>query len=97
MGRSIPLDFGLRSWFLLLVYDGLNLYCGKHGRGGLTSFSEPGLIRLDGPAFPKPVRAAAAQSVEYLRNYHRKYTLSEGFKIRSDRACPILSELVAVV
>jgi predicted nucleotidyltransferase len=96
-GRSMPLDFGLRSWFLLLVYDGLNLYCRKHGRSELTSFREAALTELDEPALPKPVRAAAAQSVDYLKNYHRKYMLSQGFKISSDRACHILNELAAAI
>lgn len=93
---SRPLDFRLRSWFLLLVYDGLNLYCDGHERCSLTSFSEPALSRLLEPALPKPVRAAVDQSLNYLQNYHRKYSFAEEHGIRADQACSILRDLAAV-
>lgn len=90
------LGYRLRRWFLLLVYDGLNLYAQKNRKAVLTSFSEPDLARLVGPNEPKPVSAAALQSLNYIRNYHLKYFFAEERRIRADSACHMLEELVTV-
>lgn len=91
------LDYRLRTWFLLLVYDGLNLFCKRKGIPELTSFD---CLRLNDflfPSFPRPVRCAAAVSVDYLHNYPLKYFLLEESKIPASRAGEILSDLVAEV
>jgi predicted nucleotidyltransferase len=95
---TTPLGFRLRSWFLLLVYDGLNAYCERNGRRSLilNSFSESALGHLVDPVLPRPVRNAAAKSLEYLRNYHVKYSLSEERRVHANQACTILEELAAV-
>ena len=90
------LGYRLRRWFLLLVYDGLNLYSKNNHKVELTSFAEEDLSALTGADLPDPVRQAATQSLSYMRNYHLKYVFAEERKIRSDRACQALERLAAV-
>jgi len=94
-GSPSALGYRMRSWFLLLIYDGLNLYARSHRRQELTSFSEDALLELTDPGVPKPVIAAAAQGLSYIRNYHVKYFFSEERRIRADKACRLLEGLTA--
>lgn len=94
-GGPRGLGYRLRRWFLLLVYDGLNLYSKNNHRAELTSFAEADLSALTGADLPDPVRRAATQSLNYMRNYHLKYVFAEERKIRSDTACQTLERLAA--
>jgi predicted nucleotidyltransferase len=90
---AFSLGYRLRTWFLLLVYDGLNLYCRNKHIQELSSFNSERLLEFTSERFPEAVRVAAAQSIEYLRNYPLKYFLLEESKIPLSRACTILTEL----
>lgn len=90
------LGYRLRTWFLLLVYDGLNLFCQSHKTPTLTLFSADRLVKLAVGNFPLAVRDAALQSLEYLRNYPLKYFLLEESKIPLERACTVLTQLSGV-
>jgi predicted nucleotidyltransferase len=84
-------DYRLRMWFLILIYDGLNLYFERATGRTLTSLSLPelnGLIDLD--TAPSNVTAAIRQTIEYLESYPLKYFLDENCKIKADRARRIL-------
>ena len=88
--RRITLDYRLRMWFLLLVYDGLNLYCSSIGSEPLTNLSESALLRLAGRNAPEPIRSAVEQTIEYIHRYPLKYFLSEEAKISAHAARMIL-------
>ncbi|MFZ0737234.1 MAG: nucleotidyltransferase domain-containing protein [Candidatus Acidiferrales bacterium] len=88
--RDRALDYRLRMWFLLLVYDGLNLYCSKVGSKPLTSFSEPALRGLVDSESPEPVCCAVGETISYLHRYPLKYFLSEESKINARNARAIL-------
>lgn len=96
---SFPLRLGyrLRTWFLLLVYDGLNLYCYQNGLRELKSFNFERLSEFTQPSQPQPVKNAALESLEYLRNYPLKYFLLEESKIPLNSACNVLVDLSKVV
>jgi predicted nucleotidyltransferase len=91
--KSRRLGYGLRTWFLLALYDGLNLYCQKHGMRILETFSEPALLELTDPDLPEAVRKAAQVGLDYLRNYTLKYFLLNERKISFDHACKALIDL----
>jgi predicted nucleotidyltransferase len=88
--RRRALDYRLRMWFLLLVYDGLNLYSSKIGIKPLTSFSEPALRGLLTRESPEPIRCAVEETLGYLRRYPLKYFLSDESKIKASGARRIL-------
>jgi hypothetical protein len=87
------LNYRLRMWFLLLIYDGLNLYRCKIGIPGLTSFSVNSLEEMAGATWPISVSDAATESLNHIRNYPLKYFLSEDAKINGERATHILQAL----
>ena len=91
------LGYRLRTWFLLLVYDGLNLYASRHNVRELSSFTEKGLRDFSGSCFPPQVRDAALESLEYLHNYPLKYFLLEDSKIPVLRASDVLLSLSEIV
>lgn len=93
---NTTLLYKLRSWFLLLVYDGLNIYARKRHKSEITSFSENTLRSFTSRREPEPVIAAASQSLSYIRNFHIKYSFSEEQRIRVDDACRILEGLAIV-
>lgn len=88
------LGYCLRTWFLLLVYDGINLYLSKDKHPILTSFSELPLLTIAmSDSAPEPIRRAASLGCEYLRNYPLKYFLLEDSKIDSHDAFNSLLDL----
>jgi predicted nucleotidyltransferase len=91
--QSARLSYRLRTWFLLLVYDGLNLFFVRNNNPELKSFNAARLEQCTSSAFPKPIREAALESLEYLRNYPLKYFLLEESKISVVRACAVLDQL----
>lgn len=91
--RTRTLDYRLRMWFLLLVYDGLNFYCSKLGTTPLNAFSESALRPLMNRTCPKPVRAAAEEAILYLHRYPLKYFLSQETRIDAQNAREILRQL----
>jgi len=92
-GSHSALDYRLRMWFLLLVYDGLNLYLSARGEEELTDLKERSLAALVGPKNPRGIRDAARETIEYLRRYPMKYFLSEKSKISKENARRILLRL----
>jgi predicted nucleotidyltransferase len=95
--QSFRLGYRLRTWFLLLVYDGLNLYSKQNNVQELESFNAERLTEFTGPEFPRPVKDAAVESLEYLRNYPLKYFLLEDSKILLNSACNVLANLSKTV
>jgi hypothetical protein len=91
------LGYRLRTWFLLLVYDGLNLYCGQNGIRQLRSFNAERLAEFTRLSLPQPIKDAALESLEYLRNYPLKYFLLEESKIPLNSACNVLVNLSKIV
>lgn len=95
--RCPRLGYRLRTWFLLLVYDGLNLFCCQNGLRELKSFNCERLTEFTKPDLPEPVQNAARESLEYLRNYPLKYFLLEESKIPLNSACAVLVDLSKTV
>lgn len=91
--RGRGLDYRLRMWFLMLVYDGLNLYRTKTRRAPLTSFAEAALQGIVQGDNPEGVRHAARDAVLYLHRYPLKYFLSEDSKIDPRTSRNILRQL----
>jgi predicted nucleotidyltransferase len=87
------LGYKFRTWFLLLIYDGLNLFCASHKADLLTSFSELPFIHLTDSAFPDAIRGAAYEALDYLHNYPLRYFLLEQSKIPVANACKALNAL----
>lgn len=94
---SLHLGYLLRSWFLLLVYDGLNLFCVENNIRELSSFDVARLGHFALPEHPGPVRNAAIESLEYLHNYPLKYFLLDESKIPLNRARNVLMDLAKMV
>jgi hypothetical protein len=88
--RSRALDYRFRMWFLLLIYDGLNLYCSGVGRKPLANFSEPALRALLDNESPEPICRAVEETVGYLQRYPLKYFLNDESKINAQGARSIL-------
>jgi len=88
--RRRALDYRLRMWFLLLVYDGLNLYCSRVGRRTLNNLSDLALRSLLGTKEPKAISDAISETREYLSRYPLKYFLSDESKIGALKAREIL-------
>jgi hypothetical protein len=98
LNYPMRLGYRLRTWFLLLVYNGINLYSIDAGLRALTSFNERPLVGLmNSEAAPEPVRRAATLGVEYLRNYPLKYFLLEDSKIPTNGTCSCLLDLARLV
>jgi hypothetical protein len=72
-------------WFLLLVYDGLNLYRRKAGIPALTCFEPASLENMTAADLPSSVVLTANETLNYIRGYSLKYFLSQGAKI--DAGC----------
>jgi hypothetical protein len=91
------LDYRLRTWLLLLIYDGLNIFCRNQGLTPLRGFEEQELVHLNSPCFPRSVRAAAGEVLNYMRSYPLKYFLAPRAKIRGSLARQLLIDLAAGV
>jgi predicted nucleotidyltransferase len=91
------LGYRMRSWFLLLVYDGLNLFCRCNGLPELRSFNAETLSNFTAEGMPKPIVRAALLGLEYLRNYPLKYFLLDESKISLSDACSALVALSALL
>jgi predicted nucleotidyltransferase len=87
------LNYRLRMWFLLLVYDGLNLYFCSKGNSEITSFAPEPLQRLTHQPWPAAVSNAMTNVLDHIRNYHLKYFLDEDWKIVGERATHTLQAL----
>jgi predicted nucleotidyltransferase len=87
------LDYRLRVWFLLLVYDGLNLYCKSAGREPLVGFRNERLKELRDSDAPSAVKTAARDTIEFIRRYPLKYFLKEEERISPIRARRILEDI----
>lgn len=94
--RRGRLSYGLRAWFLLLVYDGLNMFCQKEGLPPLIGFAEDNLILLSSPGIPGGARSAAGEVLSYMRSYPLKYFLDRGRGLDTSRAEQVLSDLARV-
>lgn len=91
------LEYRMRVWFLLLVYDGLNLYFRQRRLPTLHSFDICNLTSFDSAAHPEAVRVAIREAIEYMRSYPLKYFLLENARIPSERAQATLSGLADLV
>lgn len=89
-GRCRGLDYRLRMWFLLLAYDGFNLYCRGAGMDELCDLAEPSLLKLTETDGPDPITRAAMETVRYIHRYPLKYFLDEDSKISGQIACYLL-------
>jgi predicted nucleotidyltransferase len=89
-GRSRGLDYRLRMWFLLLAYDGFNLYCKQACRKELCDLAENSLLGLTLADGPDPIVRAAQETIKYIHRYPLKYFLDEESKISSQIACYLL-------
>ncbi len=91
--RRRALDYRLRMWFLLLVYDGLNLYCSQVSRKHLNNLSDAALGELVDRETPEAISHAVSETTNYLHRYPLKYFLSEESKISAQSARNILQGL----
>jgi predicted nucleotidyltransferase len=87
------LNYRLRTWFLLLVYDGINLYCQRADIPPLTSFQPERLEEMVSNRLPAPVATAARQTLIHIRDYRLKYFLNKDAKIMAERAIDVLQAL----
>lgn len=87
------LDYRLRVWFLLLVYDGLNLYCRSTGREPLIGFRNGPLMELRDSGASPAIRAAAGDTIDFIRRYPLKYFLEEEERISPNRARRVLEDI----
>jgi predicted nucleotidyltransferase len=88
--RARRLGYRLRTWFLILLYDGLNLYCAHNHLPQLRSFAESVLTDLVQSNLPLEIRNAASVGIDYFRNYPLRYFLLERSKIPVAQACSAL-------
>jgi predicted nucleotidyltransferase len=91
------LNYRLRTWFLLLVYDGLNLYCNRANLPTLTSFEPQSLVRMTSSESPSSVANAAKETLDYIHDYRLKYFLCGDAKIKADCASDNLRLLASEV
>jgi hypothetical protein len=96
-GDHQGLNYRLRTWFLLLAYDGLNLYRRKVGLPPLVSFEREALEELLSGSAPLPIKIAAEQTLSCIRDYRFKYFLNKRAKIGADLAGQALSALASEV
>jgi predicted nucleotidyltransferase len=90
IGERDRLGYKLRTWFLMLLYDGLNLFSELHGFPLLTGFTEENLLGLIASDAPLEIRTAASVGLDYLRNYPLRYFLFGRSKIPVSQACNAL-------
>jgi predicted nucleotidyltransferase len=86
-------NYKLRTWFLLLVYDGLNLYRGSCGQQPLTSLDAGELEQMSSVRLPSVVRTAVAKGLGCIRDYRCKYFLNSKTKISTVSATEVLCKL----
>jgi len=91
--ESKKLNYRLRTWFLLLAYDGLNLYSRTVGCPPLTSLSTESIEALASRDLPPSVAATALLTLECIRDYRLKYFLGNDTNGRPERAVTALHEL----
>lgn len=91
------LNYRLRMWFLLLIYDGLNLYRRNANILPITSFEPNSLEEMTLAPFPPSVTVAADETLNYIRGYSLKYFLGETAKMNAGRASAILENLAREV
>lgn len=84
------LDYRLRSWFLLLVYDGLNLFCVSEGLPPIRSMDQQQLTILQAYRCPPSIEEATDTVLRYLKSYPLKYFLRNDTKIDTQLARRIL-------
>jgi len=94
---SSSLNYELKSWFLLLTYDGLNIFFRNNFLPTLTGFRQNELADISSSPYPEAVRSAACEVLNYLQNYPLKYFLSPSAKIPGALASQILTDLVQTV
>lgn|SRR5215469_3873101 len=90
------LNYRLRTWFLLLVYDGINLHCRRANTPPLTSFQAERLQEI-ALCLPPSAAIAATQTLEYIRDYHLKYFLNKDTKISTKRGIDALQMLASEI
>jgi len=95
--KTVRLGYRLRTWFLLLVYDGISLFCKQRGLKELTNLSETTIIAFTAAEFPSALRYAAIRTLDYLHNYPLKYFLLEESKIPVEEACSAVVGLLRLV
>jgi predicted nucleotidyltransferase len=86
-------NYRLRMWFLLLVYDGINLVCKKSSIPSITSFQPDRLEALISTSPFPAVSVAADLVISYIRNYRLKYFLSDRMKMEKENCLRVLREL----
>lgn len=91
------LDYRLRTWFLLLAFDGFNQYCSLIGQDPMSDLSEGTLVRFTGVDHPQPIARTATETIDYLHRYPLKYFLNAESKIASKVAIELLDSISDVV
>jgi predicted nucleotidyltransferase len=91
------LNYRLRTWFLLLAYDGLNIHLKQERRAPLSSFEISGLDEVLSRSNPLGAASVAAQARTCIQDYHLRYFLSHDAKANTDSACHALNALAIVV
>jgi len=87
------LNYRLRTWFLLLAYDGLNLYSRAAGYPTLTSLGAESIEALVSRDLPHSALGTALLTLECIRDYRLKYFLGNDTSGRPERAVTALHEL----
>jgi predicted nucleotidyltransferase len=86
-------NYKLRTWFLLLAYDGLNLFRRNNGQPPLVSFDPSKLEEMIAAPQPPAVTTAALQALECIRNYRAKYFLNSRANLSMPSAVAVLASL----
>jgi hypothetical protein len=86
-------NYRLRTWFLLLAYDGLNLFCRHSRRLPLSSFETAALEEIIASSQPPAVTTTALQVLECIRNYRSKYFLNTRANLSMASAVAVLTSL----
>jgi predicted nucleotidyltransferase len=95
VGRCQRLNYRLRTWFLLLAYDGLNLYCQSFERPTLTSLRPEILEDVLSYHPPSAVVILTEKVLECTRDYRLKYFLHNDAKVSAVRAIDSLRALAS--
>jgi predicted nucleotidyltransferase len=91
------LNYKLRTWFLLLAYDGLNLYLRSVGLPPLISLETAALEKVLSEPLPSQVANAALQTLSCIRDYRLRYFLNKDAKVSADWASQVLCALADVL
>lgn len=91
------LNYRLRTWFLLLAYDGINLHCQRNGVAPMVSFQRQCIESMLSKPLPSSVANTARQVLDHVRDYRLKYFLSEGAKIKTESAIAGLQALAGEI